>query len=398
MTDDPATELSVLPFPRDEEEPWRVVDGLADWRAMPPLTPTPPTTAMPFATGADVQRRDTLETPGDAQRHIPTVMQMPAVSLTTEVKRPALTRLVPASVPLDEAHEERLLVRLVVGSVVLALVVFMATLLWPTSAPPSQRMRAPVVVSRPPPPPRPAPPSKEPLLEDLALDPRLHRVDTLAVHVPDLPTQPRHRYLVSVARLPKGATVAARLDDVKEGFGPLFGIVPGRVLAVHGVAHLRLHCEPPETFTAQSTLDVTVQDTTTKQTTLVALRPWSDCLDVGTGRALRLLEPQRLSVPDDARQTMRLAFRALDALGNARAGMLSPGQSVRLEPGVVQVAAVSHTVSTPAPVRLELLPADVESPRQQTQYLTPSLTPVREAPAPRPPARRDEPDIWPRSN
>jgi hypothetical protein len=231
MTDDPATELSVLPFPRDEEEPWRVVDGLADWRAMPPLTPTPPTTAMPFATGADVQRRDTLETPGDAQRHIPTVMQMPAVSLTTEVKRPALTRLVPASVPLDEAHEERLLVRLVVGSVVLALVVFMATLLWPTSAPPSQRMRAPVVVSRPPPPPRPAPPSKEPLLEDLALDPRLHRVDTLAVHVPDLPTQPRHRYLVSVARLPKGATVAARLDDVKEGFGPLFGIVPGRVAA-----------------------------------------------------------------------------------------------------------------------------------------------------------------------
>ncbi|MBM4778366.1 MAG: hypothetical protein GQE15_11745 [Archangiaceae bacterium] len=396
MTDEFSTELSSVPFPSDEEEPWRVVDGLADWRAMPPLTPTPPTTAMPFATEAEPLRRDTLETPADVQRHIPTVMQMPALTLTTEVKRPALTRLVPAVTPPDADREERLLVRLVVGAVVLAFVVFVATLLWPTSAPPPQRLPERVLVPPPAPQLSPAPPP--PVLDDLALDPRLHRVDTLAVHVPDLPTEPRHRYLVSIAQLPRGATVAARLDDVKEGFGPLFGIAPGRVLAVHGVKHLRFHCEPPETFTAQSTLELQVQDTTTKQTTLVSLRPWSDCLDVGAGRTLRLSEPQRLSIPDEARQTMRIAFRAQDALGNARAGMLSPGHSVRLEPGVVQVAAVSHTVPTFAPVRLELLPADVESPRQQAQYLTPSLTPVREAPAPRPPPRRDEPDIWPRSN
>lgn len=395
MTDEFATELSSVPFSTDEEEPWRVVDGLADWRAMPPLTPTPPTTAMPFSTEADPLRRDTLETPADVQRHIPTVMQMPALTLTTEVKRPALTRLVPAVTETAHDREERLLVRLVVGAVVLAFVVFAATLLWPTSAPPQQRLPERLVVRSPEAPKTPAPAPAT--LDELSLDPRLHRVDTLAVHVPDLPTEPRHRYLVSIAQLPRGATVAARLDDVKEGFGPLFGIAPGRVLAVHGVKHLRFHCEPPETFTAQSTLELQVQDTTTKQTTLVSLRPWSDCLDLGAGRALRLAEPQRLSLADD-RQTLRLAFRALDAIGNAHAGMLSPGQSVRLEPGVVQVAAVSHTVSSNAPVRFELLPADVESPRQQAQYLTPSLTPVREAPAPRPLPKRDEPDIWPRSN
>lgn len=79
------------------------------------------------------------------------------------------------------------------------------------------------------------------------------------------------------------------------------------------------------------------------------------------------------------------------------AGLLSPGQTARLEPGLVQVAVVSHSVSDAAPVKFALGPADVEVPQQRVQYLTPSLAPVRAAPLPKATPKPLELDVWPRA-
>lgn len=525
-TDDPLTEVAQLPQELDlrapVQEPWRVIDGLADWRAMPPTSPTPPTTHLPFlpevaraaksvpgvmaealgegtstsfesqaksaAVGAgevtskeserraassavstsieserhestsneserratrsaevgagestsnepqrraavddEVEpadrepdqaelRRDTIESPlpipeatptaprppparpsgsADEQRRIATVLQLelPRLELhatpTSEIARPRV---------LDPAREERLLVRIVVGALVLVCLVFVVTSLWPANdrsavrSPPELPKRVPP----PPPPPAVESPATTPL-DEWSLDPHLHRVDTLAVHAADLPTHPRHRYLVSVDQLPRGAVVAARLDDVNAGWGALFGVAPGRVLAVHGVRSVRLHCEPPESFTASTTLEVRVLDTTTKETRLISLRPARDCLDLGAGRVVRLTEPLRLVLPAEPRRTLKVAYGWHGREGTMAAGTLSPGQTARLEPGVVQIAVVSHSVSDDAPVKFELGPADVEAPREQVQYLTPSLTPVRPPPAPKLAPKPPELDIWPRT-
>lgn len=441
-SDVPQTELVELPAHEPNvvvdlraplEEPWRVVDGLADFRALPPLTPTPPTTHLPFPIEGDALRRDTdvlaaaaepppardtTETPmplpeplataprpppprpsfsADEQRRIETVLQMPSLSLpaspTTNL-RALPTREVPTAATLEK-REERWLRRLVVGALLLVTLVFLGTTLWPSSVAPARTLPAARVAPAPPPPPPPPLQAVRAPLDEWSLDPSIHRVDTLAVHAPDVPTQVRHRYLVSVARLPHGAVVSARLDDANEGFGQLFGLVPGRVLAVHGVRRIRLHCEPPSAFTSATTLDVQVVDTSTKETRVVSLRPSSDCLDVSAGRALRLTEPLRLALPMEPRSALKVAYAWRDASGAMAAGVLSPGQTARLEPGVVQVAVLSHSVSGDAPVRFDLAPADVEKPQQQVQYLTPSLAPVRAAAPAKPSPKPVELDIWP---
>jgi hypothetical protein len=445
MTDEHKTEAVELPaepsvvvdLKAPIEEPWRVLDGLADFRELPPLTPTPPTTHLPFPTQAeplrrdtqvlkveplpvaplpsrDAVRNDTTETPAihfeavptaprpppprpshsaDEQRRIATVLQLEAIgaSPTTEVRAASEGDLPSALLPKTE---ERWLMRLVVGALVVVVLVFVGTTLWPSSTPPPRSLPPPRVTAPPPPPP-PAPPVQQAPLDEWSLDPALHRVDTLAVHAPDLPTQVRHRYLLSVAKVPSGAVVAARLDDAKAGFGQLFGLVPGRVLAVHGVKAVRLHCEPPSAFSGSSTMEVQLVDTSTKETRLISLRPSVDCLDLGAGRALRITEPLRLALPMEPRKALKVAYAWKNAAGDQAAGMVSPGQTVRLEPGLVQIAVVSHSVSDAAPVRFELAPADVEAPQHQVQYLTPSLAPVREAPAPRPQPKPVDVDIWP---
>lgn len=426
--DDPQTELAAIPAGELEEldlrvpvdEPWSVVDGLADWRALPPTSPTPPTTHLPFLTTADTVRRDTLEsevkvpeaTPtaprpppprpaasADEQRRIATVLQLPLEEVlrapgldvratpTAEIARPRLG---------PKVTEEQWLVRIVVGTLVLVCLVFIVTLLWPDSrATPARPITS--AAKPPPPPPPPAPSVNAAPLDEWSLDPTRHRVDTLAVHARDLPAEPRHRYLVSVDRLPKGALVAARLNDVKEGWGALFGVAPGRVLAVHGVRSLRLHCEPPETFTTSTALEVHVVDTTTKASQLITLNPSVDCLDLGAGRAVRLTESLRLAVSPDPRRTLKVAYAWRGAEGAMAAGMLTPGQTARLEPGLVQLAVVSHSVSDSTPVKFSLGPADVAAPQESVQYLTPSLAPVRAAPPPKPAPKPVELDVWPRA-
>jgi hypothetical protein len=395
MTGQPKTEVVEFPFNlAPTEEPWRVIDGLADFRALPPTSPTPPSTHLPFPAPGDDERRDTLETPVDDQRRIATVLQIPAIAVTTEIRRPALVERSAAPSPVDE---ERMLIRVTVGAVLLACLVFAVTLIWPTTPPPISRLPPPPGLKAPA---APAPPvvSAPKLADEWTLDPRRHRVDTLSVHAPDVSTQPRHRYLLSVGPLPKGAVVAARLDDVREGFGALYGLTQGRVLAVHGVKAIRLHCEPPEHFTAQTTLEVQLLDTATKERRQVSLRPERDCLDLSAGRSVRLTEPARVGLTEDPRRPARVAFSWRGADGTLRAGMLSPGLGARFEAGVVQLAIVSHSITDPEPLRFELGPADVEPTQRQVQYLTPALQPEREPVVPRPSLRAPEPDVWPRSN
>jgi hypothetical protein len=379
------------------EEPWRVLEGFAEFSGLPPQTPSAPSTDQPFPGPVNVERHDTVETPVDVQRHIATVVQMPAVTVTTEIRRPALP-LVPLAVkkPVDE---DRLLVRIAVGAVSLACFIFIAALLWPEPAPAPVGHLPPRLSLPPPAPPKTQPVASVPKAPDeWTLDPRRHRVDTLAVHAPDITTHPRHRYLLSAEKLPKGAVVSARLDDVREGQGALYGLAPGRVLSVHGVKAIRLHCEPPEAFTAQTTLDVQLVDTATHETRLVTLRPDRDCLDLSAARSVRLTEPVRVGLPGDSRRPVRMVYWWRGPDGSSRAGMLVPGQGVRVEPGVVQLAVVSHSVSDTEPIPFQVGPPDVEPTQRQVQYLTPSLKPVREPEPPKPILKTPEPDVWPRNN
>lgn len=334
-------------------------------------------------------RRDTVETPVDVERQRPTFSQLTA-AVTREVQLPTPTREVVRSARRSEV----LLQRLAIGAPVVSLLAVLVSWAWP-AAPVEQRAWAvrPAAASRPPP---PVPPALEPALEPLdvtAILPPVHRVDTLAVHGPELATQALHRYLLSVDRLPTGALVTARVET-NGVFGEVLALSPARVLAVHGVTRIRLHCEPPARFTAETRLSVTVVDTATQETWRPELAPDTDCLDLSAGRVVRLDGPQRLALSADVRARAQVAWRFIGE-GGWQAGKLSPGESVRLEAGLVQLAVVSHTTGTTEPFHFEVLPPDVESPLHHTRYLMPTLTEPPRTVERRAAPRQALPDIWP---
>jgi hypothetical protein len=338
-------------------------------------------------------RRDTLERAVDAVAGLPTRM-IPAVTVTRESERP---RAVPASdaletAPFESATGRR---RRVLGATgVLAVVGTLAALWWPSEppSPPPPRMR----VVRAPPPPAPPLHTAAPAapLEEAVIDPSLHFVDTLALHVPDVELDPGHRYRVSVDRLPAGAVVAVRVDDEQKGLGVLQGVVPGRALSMFGARALRLHCEPPQAFTEATRLDVQLLDSTAQTVQTVSLSPATDCLDLDAGRVVRLSARRRLGLPAEAGSQARVAWRWRDATGAYQSGFLTAGASVPLSPGLVQVAVVSHSVRDRAVLRYELLPESAGREGRRTQAAAARASHASQtAPVPKP--APSLPTVWP---
>lgn len=364
-------------------------------RGLPPVPSTSTDLPPVPATSTDLPPVPTstdLPPVGDTARGLPpeegTVAALPpvpskdALPAATEVTAPRLARA-----PAAKADPPRFEItpgRVALAGLGVSLLGVLIWLVWPLLTRPAKPqpiewVDAAPVQPAPTPAPRPAakpvakPTPAAPRKDELRLDAKTHVIDPRALHAPDVPLEPTHKYRLSLQTDdPKAGIVLARLEEA-EGWGVLHAMATHHALQFGGARTLRLHCEPGSLVKADTTISLELEDLARrKQRKTLTLSPATQCFDFEVGRALEL-EPgasRRVQLRSEQKVALgeqvplRVAYR-VPVPGDAQAwrfGVLEPGDDVLVEATGARFAIIDPWLGdNDGEVVLELLPGDTDS-------------------------------------
>jgi hypothetical protein len=219
-------------------------------------------------------------------------------------------------------------------------------------------------------PPPGAPPKSA--ADELRLDAKVHVIDPRALHPPDVPLEPTHKYRLTLKTDdPKAGVVLVRLEEA-DGWGVLHAMATHHALVFGGARALRLHCEPGSLVKADTTLLLELQDLARKkQRQTLRIAPATQCYDFEVGRTLEV-DPgvsKRVQLRSEQNAVLgeqvplRVAYR-LPLPGEPQAwrfGVLEPGDDVLVDgPGARFAILAPWLGDNQGEVVLQVLPADTD--------------------------------------
>ncbi|MEW6430738.1 MAG: hypothetical protein AB1730_04445 [Myxococcota bacterium] len=346
------------------------------------LPPVPTSTDLPPVEGT---ARD-LPPDGGTVAALPPVHSKNALPHASEVTAPRLARA-----PAAKADPPRFEItpgRVALAGLGVSLLGVVIWLVWPlltrpATPPPIEWVDAAPVQPAPAPAPAPAPrPAAKPVApptpaapgkDELRLDAKTHVIDPRALHAPDVPLEPTHKYRLSLQTDDrKAGTVLARLEEA-QGWGVLHAMATHHALQFGGARTLRLHCEPGPLVRADTTISLELVDLARKmQRKTLTLSPATQCFDFevgrllelepGTSRRVQLRSEQKVALGEQV--PLRVAYR-VPVPGDAEAwrfGVLAPGDDVLVEATGARFAIIDPWLGdNDGEVVLDLLPGDTDS-------------------------------------
>ncbi|GMU61289.1 MAG: hypothetical protein AMXMBFR34_30520 [Myxococcaceae bacterium] len=242
---------------------------------------------------------------------------------------------------------------------------------WVDGPPTTQTPVAADPSPRPASPPKPKAPAPAPAGQ-FTLDARRHVIDPRALHAPDVPLEPTHKYRLTLkAEDPKAGSVLARLEE-KAGWGVLHRMATHHALQFGGARTLRLHCEPGTDVRTDTAIALELEDLARKaKRKTLTVSPLTECYDFELGRLLELEPGQTRRVLLRSEQTAKLGeqtpLKVVYRLpfgtepGRWRFGVLGPGDDVLAGPGARFAILDPYLGDNEGEVALQLLPGDTDS-------------------------------------